>query len=416
MSSQPPDDRSTPFRRPWEDSTGEHDDAPADDRPADADEPVEDGPSTVDPAVSTPALSDPVDESDTAPATDLSDLESGETSLDHFSSEDYLATTTREYQGLAEQIAQADSEEFERTAVAASIPGVGSGLITFDDVTGKTSPTEEEMEIEDQQRASDLTLRFGTAVVLLGLFLGSLFMGGAWFATFVGIVMVVALGEFYATVRTRGYVPVALFGFIGLIGSIVGSYVSGPAAIGGFTALTLTATGFFYSIVVRRDPLENASITVFGMAWVALLSFAVIIGRSENSVAWILLVVGVTAVFDMGSYFVGRTFGRRLIAPVVSPKKTVEGLVGGVVLAVGLSTLLSTIIEPLDLGASLGLAAIVCILAPLGDAAESVVKRALDVKDMGSILPGHGGMLDRVDALLFVVPAAYFYFDLLGYL
>jgi phosphatidate cytidylyltransferase len=253
-------------------------------------------------------------------------------------------------------------------------------------------------------------------VVLVGLFLGSLLLGGPWFAGFVGIMMVVGLGEFFATVRSRGYAPAALFGFIGLIGAAIGAYLSGPVAVAGFAGLTVLFTGFFYSIVVRRNPLENASITVFGTAWVSLLSFAVIIGRSERAVGLILFVVAVSAFFDIGSYAVGRAVGRRPMAPVVSPKKTVEGLIGGVVVAFAVSAFLSTIIEPVDLVASLVFAGLVCILGPLGDAAESVVKRALDVKDMGAVLPGHGGVLDRVDALLFIVPAAYYFFDYLEYL
>jgi phosphatidate cytidylyltransferase len=136
-------------------------------------------------------------------------------------------------------------------------------------------------------------------------------------------------------------------------------------------------------------------------------------------VALILFVVLVTAGFDVGAYFVGRAFGRRLIAPVVSPQKTLEGLIGGVVAAFGLAAVLSTLPPfnpPITFEGSLLLAGVISLLAPLGDAAESVVKRALDVKDMGSILPGHGGMLDRIDALLFVVPAAYLVLSTLGYL
>lgn len=423
MTDRTSDDDRSGFRRPWEEPTGE-----VDELSPDAEEPEElDGSDEAvrEFVVPSPAVPSqlPLGEAPTGgdePAarsfTDLADLAAGASSFDDFSQDDYLSTTTREYQGLAEEIAQADSEEFERTAVAASIPGVGSGLIGFDDVTGKRSATEEELEAEEQRRSSDLAMRVGSAIVLVGMFLGSLLLGGPWFAAFVAIVMIVGLGEFFATVRSRGYVPVALFGFIGLIGAVVGAYVSGPVAVAGFVAVTVALTGFFFSVVVRRNPLENATITVFGTAWVSLLAFAVIIGRSEQAVALVLLVVAVSAFFDTGSYFVGRTFGRRPIAPVVSPKKTIEGLIGGVVFAFGVSALLSTIIEPLDLRASLVFAAIVCILAPLGDAAESVVKRALDTKDMGSILPGHGGILDRVDSLLFVVPAAYYLFDYLGYL
>ncbi len=419
MTDRTSDDDRTRFRRPWEEPTGEMDEVVGEVDESEASDagpaPSSDPPSPVELPFEEDEPSGDAD-SPVGLFSDLTDLAAGASSLDDFSQDDYVSTTTREYQGLAEEIAQADTEAFERTAVAAAIPGVGSGLIGFDDVTGKRSATEEELEAEEQRRSSDLAMRVGTGVVLVGLFLGSLLLGGMWFAAFVAIIMVVGLGEFFATLRSRGYVPVSLFGFIGLIGAVVGAYVSGPVAVAGFTGITVVLTGFFFSVVVRRNPLENAALTVFGTAWVSLLAFAVIIGRSERAVALILLVVAVSAFFDMGSYFVGRAIGRRQIAPVVSPKKTVEGLIGGVVFAFGVSALLSTIIEPLGLVDSLVFAAVVCVLGPLGDAAESVVKRALEVKDMGSILPGHGGILDRVDSLLFVVPAAYYLFDYLGYL
>lgn len=338
--------------------------------------------------------------------------------LDDFTHEEYLAATTREYQDLAEAVAQANTEEFETQAVAAPIAGVGTGLVGFEDVTGKPGVSEEEVEAVEQARTSDLALRVGSAVVLVGLFLGSLLAGGVWFTLFVTVLMVVAAGEFYGTLRSRGYAPVALFGFAGLIGAAVGAHLSGPVGIGGLLATGMFLTVLFYTAVPRRRPLENAGLTILGMLWSGLLAFAIVIGRSERAVALILLVVILTAFFDIAAYFVGRGFGRRPLAPRVSPKKTVEGLIGGVVLTLALAAFLSTVplFDPLDLAAALVLGIMVAVLGPLGDAAESVVKRSLGVKDMGAILPGHGGILDRIDAFLFVVPASYLLFQVLGWL
>lgn len=415
------------FVRPWEDpdpaDAAPDDEAPdrevlPDAAPDDEGRLEEDSPSaTV--GGTTSATPDDGDEATTGDAADhLAGLAEGPSGLDRFSSDDYVTATTREYRGLAEDVARADTEEFERQAVAAAMPGVGTGLIGFEDVTGRPGVSEEEVEQEEQRRASDLTLRVGSGVVVAALFLGSLLAGGAWFSAFAGLAMLLALGEFYATLRSRGYAPVAILGLLGVVGVAVAADRSGPYAMSAFVLATLVAVAFFYSLVVRRHPLQNAALTVLGLAWVSLLGYAIVIGRAEHGTALILLIVLVTAVFDMGAYFVGRAFGRRLLAPVVSPKKTVEGLVGGVFAAFALSAVLSTIplFDPLDLTGALWLALVVTVLAPLGDAAESVVKRALDVKDMGSIMPGHGGMLDRIDALLFVVPASFYLFDLLGYL
>lgn len=334
-----------------------------------------------------------------------------------YSSDDYLAATTREYRTLAEDVARWRGEDVELQAVAAPMPGVGSGLIGFEDVTGKATPTEVDVEAAVQQRASDLTLRVGSAVVLVGLFLGSLVLGGVWFSGFVGLAMVLSLSELYTTMRSRGHAPVALFGLLGVVGAAVAAHVSGAGAVAGVVAGALVAVAFFYSVVPRRDPLDNAALTVLGLAWVSLLSFGILLERAAGS-SLVVLVVATAAVFDITAYFVGRSLGSRPLAPKVSPKKTVEGLAGGIVGALLVAVAASFIpyFDPLDLVGALALAAVVSVFAPLGDAAESVVKRALDTKDMGSLIPGHGGVLDRVDALVFALPAAYVLFHGLRYI
>ena len=124
----------------------------------------------------------------------------------------------------------------------------------------------------------------------------------------------------------------------------------------------------------------------------------------------------VVAIFDMGSYFAGRAIGRHPFAPELSPKKTWEGYHrrrgpghGGRRPSCPLSTTF-----PVSLSQAMVLTLLVVVLSPVGDAAESLVKRSLGVKDMGAVMPGHGGLLDRLDGLLFVVPAAYVFFRSAG--
>jgi phosphatidate cytidylyltransferase len=392
------DDRPSKFTRPWEDS----EDSPEEETSGGS-------------ADDTEHREDNAAEPDEI-AND--DLEAGQPSLDDFTHDDYLATTTREYQGLADEIAAAEGLEYGRQAVAASMPGVGSGLVGFEDVTGRPGVSEEDVEAEEQRRTSDLTLRVSSGLVLVGLFLGCLFLGGVWFTALVAVVMALSVGELYATLRSRGFRPVALFGFLGVIGGAIAAHVGGANALASTLTFATVAVALFYAVVVRRDPLENAAVTVVGMVWVSLLSFAIVIAQSQNAVELILLLVLLTAFFDIAGYFVGRAFGRRPIAPVVSPRKTVEGLIGGVVATAALAAILSTIpaYDFMGLSGAIMVAVVVSVFAPLGDAAESVVKRSLDTKDMGSILPGHGGMIDRIDALLFVVPAGYYLFWFLDYL
>jgi phosphatidate cytidylyltransferase len=319
------------------------------------------------------------------------------------------AYSTQEYEGLAEDIARANTEEWQQQAVSAPVAGVGTGMVGFDDVAGTQRVDMEDHEITAQAAASDFTLRVGSAVVIFGLFLGSLLLGGWWFAGFVILVMVVAAGELFATLRTLDYRPVALFGLLGVTLMGVGAVQVGPLAIGGWAAAIAVLTILFFSLATRRHPMENAAVTITGMAWVGLLSFAVLIERGPQPVAYILFLVLLIAFNDMGAYFVGRSFGKRPLAPSISPSKTVEGFFGGLIASMVIASILTTFPawETIGIARGLALAGVVGIFSPLGDLIESMMKRSIGVKDMGSVLPGHGGMLDRVDSFLLAAPAAY---------
>ncbi len=244
---------------------------------------------------------------------------------------------------------------------------------------------------------------------LVALLVGSLYLGGWWFTTFLTMIMLVSLGEFYATVRRAGYAPLSLVGLLGVIAVPVLIHATSIYSLAGVTVVATILVALAYSLARRRHPLENASLTIFGMAWVALLAFAVPLGASPHPVAYVIMVGLVTAMIDIGSYFAGRGFGRRALAPLLSPYKTVEGFIGGVVAGLATAAVLSTLppYEALGFAGSMGLGDVLSLIAPVGDLAESMVKRSLGVKDMGSVLPGHGGMLDRIDSFLFALPAAY---------
>jgi phosphatidate cytidylyltransferase len=357
---------------------------------------------------------EPADEGDEpgADGPDLSDWESmaaQSSELDQYTSSDYSANTTQEYRGLAEEVSRSAEAEWEQQAVAASLPGVGSGLVGFEDVTGTALKSEEQHEAAEQAAASDVTMRIASGLIVFGMFLGSLLLGGWWFAGFIAVVMVVGAGEFYATIRSHGFRPLALFGLLGVVFMAVGAQASGPGAIGGWAAGFTVATILFYSLSVRRDALENASLTIAGMLWMGLLSFAILIEQGPRPVATILFLVVVVAFNDIGAFFVGRGFGRRRMAPQLSPNKTVEGLIGGLIASVAVASLfvLFPSWEALGFGRAVAIALVVAVVAPIGDLLESSVKRSLGVKDMGSVLPGHGGILDRVDGFILAVPAVY---------
>ncbi|HTG47895.1 MAG TPA: phosphatidate cytidylyltransferase, partial [Actinomycetota bacterium] len=168
----------------------------------------------------------------------------------------------------------------------------------------------------------------------------------------------------------------------------------------------------------RTDVTRNIGLTVLNMAWIPLLGGYLVatlkLADGRSLVFWIILL---TFLFDTSAFLIGSVSGGgwfpRPLAPNVSPKKSWEGLLGGTLLTVVASVALVTaFVDPFNgkrLDALL-LGLVISLAATLGDLAESIVKRDLGEKDMGTILPGHGGVLDRIDSLLFVAPAAFLLF------
>jgi phosphatidate cytidylyltransferase len=221
------------------------------------------------------------------------------------------------------------------------------------------------------------------------------------------VVFIIGAGEFYTALRRSGRQPISLFGFLGILGASVGAFVWGAIAIPTSFLLVAALLLLFYAVVPGKpEPMANLALTVTVMMWAGLGTYAMMIIDSDDFRPLVIGVVSTVALMDIAQYFIGRGLGRHQLSPWVSPKKTVEGLVGGVIVALALGALLH-FIPPYELTSGLAVGAAVAVLSPLGDLAMSAAKRALGIKDMGSILPGHGGFLDRIDGLLFVIPAVW---------
>jgi len=329
-------------------------------------------------------------------------------------SEEILAgAVTMEHRGLAEETAAADTAETELQALSAPMPGLESGVVGFEDVAHLGS--DEEMTAPVR---SDLPIRVATGMVLAMMLLGALWVGGEFFAGFVGLMAILGLGEFYGSLRRCGYQPLALFGFLGAAGILTGTWFFGLVSIPIATVSVVILSFFYYAFAPhRRDALTNGGLALLGMLWVTgTAAFAFPIAASPEFRVLILATAATVIATDVGAFFAGRSWGRRLMAPVLSPHKTWEGLAGGVVLGIGAAVGAGYLFDEIGIRAGAALGLIVAIMAPLGDLAESMVKRSLGVKDMGSILPGHGGILDRIDAFLFVLPAAWVLFETMGLL
>ncbi|MBT8207463.1 MAG: phosphatidate cytidylyltransferase, partial [Acidimicrobiia bacterium] len=330
-----------------------------------------------------------------------------------FTAERYVSSSTAEHVGLADAIAQAATREpTELMALSADIPGLERGLVGLEDMDDLDS-TGETVE----RTASDLPARVATglglvALVILGLWSGSLGLGAL-----IAVVMGIAASEYYVSLRKTGLEPLTVIGLLGTAVALVGSAVWGLVTIP--VAILMTAVAALIALTVmpeRSRPLVNVALTVLGVAWVGGLGGFAMDMLDATEFRWLILAtVLVTALLDVGSYFIGRAFGTHPIAPAVSPKKTVEGLVGGIVVAILAGGVLG-FLGPFDLASGLLLGVSIAVVAPLGDLAVSVIKRSIGIKDMSSILPGHGGMFDRLDAILFAVPTAWVVFKLTGLL
>ncbi len=330
-----------------------------------------------------------------------------------FTSEDYLQATTREYAGLAEAVAKAEEEGAQQIAVSAEIPGLESGLVGLDDVVSAEAGATT-ADVIEPPASSDLGMRVLTAVGLVVVFAASL-LSPYGIGALIFVVLFIAVGEMFAALIRGGYRPLSIFGFLGVAGAFAGTWAAGPVAVPIALLLTAVAVLLFYATVPgRRAALENASLTIMVTAWIGGLgAFAFDLLGSEHYVWLVLGLVVTVAAMDVGQYFIGRRLGRRPLAPVVSPKKTVEGYVAGIVVAIAVGAAFAWA-EPFEMTDGLLIGAVVAIVSPLGDLAVSVVKRALGVKDMGYILPGHGGVLDRVDAMIITIPALWIAYSWMG--
>lgn len=152
----------------------------------------------------------------------------------------------------------------------------------------------------------------------------------------------------------------------------------------------------------------------FGVLYVGGLVAALPLIHRSGGPAWVALAIAMTFANDTGAYFAGRAFGRHKLAPALSPGKTIEGAVGGLAAALTVTFVAGWTFMPyLSLGERLGIGLVASLVGPAGDLIESLIKRSAGVKDSGHVIPGHGGILDRVDALLFVGAYVYIHVTLL---
>ena len=262
----------------------------------------------------------------------------------------------------------------------------------------------------------DMRVAIGVGVLFGVVGLACFAAGTVATVILVTVVVVLATAEAYAAFRRAQYHPATLLGLVAVVSLMIETYNKGVAALP--LVLVLLVAGSFIWYLARvepaADPVSGLVSTVFVFAWVGRVgSFAALLldpnlFPDRHGIAFLLAAVIVTVADDVASLLVGSAMGRHQLAPSISPNKSWEGLIGGAVAAILVSVIVVHFIHPWTISKAALYGVVVAIVAPLGDLSQSMVKRHLGIKDMGRLLPGHGGVLDRFDGLLFVLPATYF--------
>ncbi|NQN49557.1 phosphatidate cytidylyltransferase [Streptococcus suis] len=252
--------------------------------------------------------------------------------------------------------------------------------------------------------------------IALAIFLPFLLIGGTAFQFFVSLLAMIAVGEL---IKMNGLAPNSIEGMLTMLASVVltlplENYLTFLPTDGNYTAYAIVVFLLLGSIVFNIGQ-YNYSDVVFPIAssfYIGIGFHNLILARMDglNKVFFALFIVWAT---DIGAYLIGRQIGRRKLLPRVSPNKTIEGFIGGILSAVVVALIFLIFDKSLLAGYSLGmmllLVVIFSIFSQFGDLVESAIKRHFGVKDSGKIIPGHGGILDRFDGMIFVFPIMHFF-------
>lgn len=258
-----------------------------------------------------------------------------------------------------------------------------------------------------------LTQAVVTALILLGLIVVCYLLGRTAFFVLAVVVVLIALFELLDALVQKGHRPSIPFGVLCGFGMLLAAYVNRPALL----AVVLAATLFgSFLLALRPDrgatPASDAAWTVMGVAWIGgggAGAVSILMIEPQDGLLLLIATVLIIALGDIAAYFVGTRFGKHKLAPSISPGKSWEGFVAGVFGSLAGGALFAGLLFDLSLPAGLGIGALAAFLAPVGDLVESLAKRELGIKDSGRLLPGHGGFLDRLDAIVFCCPVVYLF-------
>lgn len=289
----------------------------------------------------------------------------------------------------------------------------------------------------DPPKRTNLQERLITAGILIPLVCGVVALGGWWLVLAILVITGIAINEFYQLIEAKGAVPVRGVGTVAALALPLIAFIGSEYLA--TLLLSLVLLGLMIAQLRKKqisESLASISETFFGVFYVGwLLSHAIVLREFQDSVAgrwggavaralhpdagafYLFFVIAVVIAGDAGAYFAGRKFGQRPLAPAVSPKKTIEGaygaLAGGVAMALlvkgGFDLFAPALSAQLSWGFALFLGPVLAAVGIVGDLVESLLKRDAQVKDTGTLLPGTGGVLDRIDSNLLGIPVMYYF-------
>jgi phosphatidate cytidylyltransferase len=264
------------------------------------------------------------------------------------------------------------------------------------------------------KHSRSLPAAIASALVLIGLIVACYNLGVVWFFMLASAVVMIALFEMLDSLVHTGRricIPLGLAGGFALMLLTYLGYTSWTGAVVAVT--TMLAFGWALRPGRGLHPGADAGWTVLSVAWIggggAAAAYLLTLEGAGGGMRFLIAGVLMTSLFDIFAYYAGTYFGRHKLAPTISPGKSWEGVAGGVLGGIAGGILLGSLFAHLSVVDGIAVGLITSVFAPVGDLTESMIKRELGIKDSGRLLPGHGGMLDRLDAIVFVLPplAAY---------
>jgi phosphatidate cytidylyltransferase len=261
--------------------------------------------------------------------------------------------------------------------------------------------------------------RWITGLIALPFLIFLVYKGGVLFTILISMAGLVALWEYYRLVFNGEDKPISniilLWGYGINFAIIWSTFLVGPNLSVSVIGLNLIVVALISLFQFKTDQtvLDVVIKQLQGIIYIpVLLSFLVLIREGSSGMIWVFVLLAVIFAGDTGAYYVGSYLGRHKLSPAVSPGKTIEGSIGGLAVNLVLGGIAKYLfLSGLPWGLSLLFFLAVGIAGQVGDLFESELKRSSGIKDSGGILPGHGGILDRIDALLFASPVAYIFIE-----